>query len=223
MGSDNLQMSQSLAVVTQSLKAHYSARFAEFGALPQGVDWGRDEDVRLRYDKMLAVINRETPRSECPPTLLDAGCGFGGLFRHARDKGIPLDYTGADVAENMIRHAQQTLPQASFVVADVFELPDHPGFDYVVCNGILTQKLSTSTLVMNRFADRLIRKLFGLCRRGAVFNVMSSQVNFTAEHLYYRSPVEMLAFCLDQVTRHVRLDHAYPLYEYTVYLYREGV
>jgi hypothetical protein len=51
--------------------------------------------------------------------------------------------------------------------------------------------------------------------------VMTSKVNFYANNLYYRNPSEMLAWCQMEITPFVKLNHAYPLYEYTVYLYRE--
>jgi SAM-dependent methyltransferase len=170
---------------------------------------------------MLAVLDRDGPPAAGTPSLLDVGCGYGGLLTHARAKGLALDYTGVDVSENMIRHAQETLPEATFFVGDILELAGQGDYDYVVCNGILTQKLTASIRDMNAFAQRLVEKMFALCRQGIAFNVMSSNVNFMADNLYYRSPIELLGWCYTAVTPHVRLDHAYPLYEYTVYLYRD--
>jgi len=122
----------------------------------------------------------------------------------------------------MIDHAAHALPDASFLCGDVFEYAPPERFDYAVCNGILTQKLETSTAAMDAYAERLIKKMFSLCRRGIAFNVMSTSVNFVAENLYYRDPADLLTWCLAKVTNRVRLDHLYPpLHEYTLYLYRE--
>ena len=94
-------------------------------------------------------------------------------------------------------------------------------YDYVVCNGILTQKVSASTLTMNQFAQRLISRMFDICNNGVVFNVMSTYVNFQKDNLYYRNPAELMAWCMSEFTPHVRFDCAYDLwYEYTVYLYK---
>jgi hypothetical protein len=60
--------------------------------------------------------------------------------------------------------------------------------DYVVCAGILTMKLTASILDMNKYAARLIRKMFALCKVGIAFDIMTNQVNFMAENAYYRSP-----------------------------------
>jgi hypothetical protein len=74
---------------------------------------------------------------------------------------------------------------------------------------------------MDRFARRLIRKMFSLARRGIAFNMMTSHVNFMAPNLYYKNPLEIIAFCASELSRRFRVDHAYPLYEYTVYVYRD--
>jgi SAM-dependent methyltransferase len=154
-------------------------------------------------------------------SVLDVGCGYGGLLQYAQQRKFSLDYLGIDVAENMVRWATENLQGGAFVCGDVLE---HPlgTYDYVVCSGILTQKLTASMADMDAFAARLIRRMFDLCRHGIAFNVMTTKVNYFADNLYYRNPAEMLAWCMTEISRHVRLDHSYPLYEYTVYLYRDG-
>lgn len=207
-----------METVSKRLKAHYEKTFSEFGASSKGVDWGTDEDVVLRYENMLSLIRAE---SEPPFSLLDVGCGYGGLLDYAVERDIKLEYTGIDVAENMIGHAKANHETDEFFVGDVLHHPFDRRFDYVICNGILTQKLATTIKEMDRFANALIRRMFGLCEIGISFNIMSNKVNFMADNLYYRSPVEMLSFCLDNLSSKVRVDHAYPLYEYTVYVYRD--
>ena len=172
----------------------------------------------LRYDKMLAVL----PRDFGPViSLLDVGCGYGGLLTHAVNKGLAFRYTGIDVAENMIKWATANVPDARFVQGDILTHEFGQAFDYVVCNGILTQKLQVPGLEMDRYAARLIRRMFELCRKGVAFNVMTTKVNHFANNLYYRNPAELFSWCLSEITPYVRLDHAYPLYEFTMYLYRE--
>ncbi len=210
-----------MSEITNKLKQHYEATFRENGPTPQGVDWGTDASrLALRYEKMLAVISQNSARA---PSLLDVGCGFGGLLDYARLKGLELDYTGIDVAENMIQWACDTCPDAKFILGDIFEYEFDQCFDYVVCNGILTQKLDVSGSVMDQFAARLIKQMYELCNMGIAFNVMTTKVNFFSNNLYYRNPAELFAWCFSEITPFIRLDHAYPLYEYTLCLYREPV
>jgi len=202
--------------VSSQLRDHYSRTFNEFGATPKGVDWGKIEDVLLRYEKMLNVIEFgiETP------SLLDVGCGYGGLYMFAKERNVKIYYTGIDISDNMITYAKENISDAHFCVGDILEFNPPQPFDYVVCNGILTQKLKISIKEMDDFSHLLIPKMFSLCTRGIVFNLMTTKVNFMVENLYYRNPVELFAFCLTNLTRRLKIDHSY-LFEYAVYLYRE--
>lgn len=209
--------------ITAALKDHYSETFAKHGATARGVDWGRDADLALRYDKMLSVIELSTESENGNAhtvSLLDVGCGYGGLFEHARQRGIAIDYTGIDVVPEMIEYARENITKARFACLDVFDVAFSERFDYVVCNGILTQKLTTSIREMDVYAQEMIKRLFELCRRGVAFNLMTNKVNFMVDNLYYRSPVELLSFCFAEVTDRIKIDHSYKLYDYTVYLYR---
>ncbi len=205
--------------IIEAYKRHYAATFAKHGASSRGVDWGEWPDVHIRYGKMLEVIEQDGAATS--PSILDVGCGFGGLLDYAERRGLELDYSGIDVVPEMIEYARNAHPGARFVVGDVLSMADNQCVDYVVCNGILTLKLEASILDMDRFARRLIRKMFSLARRGIAFNMMTSHVNFMAPKLYYKNPLETIAFCAAELSRRFRLDHAYPLYEYTVYVYRD--
>jgi SAM-dependent methyltransferase len=203
--------------ITGRLRDHYSACFVAHGPTPAGVDWGSPESAELRYAMMLAVIDPE--RTPGRPSLLDAGCGYAGLLDFAKSLGVDTEYTGVDVCAGMVAHARRAHPEAKIETRDLFDLPPEPAYDYVVCNGILTQKLGESQLTMARFSHDIVRRLYSLARHGLAINAMTTHANFYAPNLFYWSPVEALAFCL-QLSPHVRLDHAYPLYEFTVYVYR---
>lgn len=207
-----------LKSISRAMKRHHSQRFDEFGPTARGVDWSKEEDVQLRYDKMLAVIEI----LDTPITLLDVGCGYGGLLQYAEQKGLRLQYTGIDLVSNMISWAREHLPDGEFIEADFLEYDfDGPKFDYVVCNGILTQKLKTSFFDMDKFVKETIKKMFALCNRGVAFNVMTTYVNYFSSGLYYKHPSEMLAYCISEISPEVKLDHSYGLYEYTLYLYNK--
>ena len=207
--------------ISKALGQHYAEKFSTHGPSSEGVDWGADESrMLLRYDKMLAVADWAAGNR---PSLLDVGCGYGGLQSYAIGKKIDLDYTGIDVAGNMVEWASANLRSGTFIHGDILDHKFEREFDYVVCSGILTQKLETAGLDMDRFAAQLIRRMFSLCRIGAAFNVMTTKVNYFADNLYYRNPAELFSWCLTEISPHLKLDHSYPLYEYTIYLYRKPV
>lgn len=205
--------------ITQDLAEHYGQKFEEHGATPRGVDWGSEADLKIRYDKMLEVIPAELKTAGL--SLLDVGCGYGGLLAHAREKGFQIQYTGIDAASNLVDAGRMQHPESQWIHGDVLTLNSEPTYDFVACNGILTQKLHTSQDAMDAYANTLAKKLFAICRRGVAFNVMSTHVNFTKDNLYHRDPAEFLGYCLREITWDAKLDHSYPLYEYTIFLFHE--
>ena len=67
-----------------------------------------------------------------PGSALDAACGTGRHTRRLVDLGHRV--TGVDITVEMLRRAATAVPKATFVEADLRELPTPPGtFDLVVC------------------------------------------------------------------------------------------
>ena len=215
--------------ITRAMKAHYAATFERFGATARGVDWASEDEVLVRYDKMLAVMQKDFAVLPETVSLLDVGCGWGGQLRRARARGIYLSYTGIDVVEEMIAHGRKDFPDAEFIQGDVFALDRPAAYDFVVCNAILTQKLDVTIPAMEAFTRKLARKMFDLCRHGIAFNMMSTRVNYMVNNLYYQNPADLLHWMLTELTPRVRLDHGYSslgsgrgkFYDFTVYAYRD--
>lgn len=209
--------------ISQKLGEHYSETFKQFGCTSEGVGWGSDEaKLRLRYRKMLAVMDGHAVASgPARPSFLDVGCGFGGLLQYAKGEGIDFSYAGIDVAQSMIDCAANAHPECRFFCQDFLDFETEERFDYIVCNGVLTQKLDTPRREMDDYAQELIKKMYAMCRSGVAFNVMTTSVNYFSNNLYYRDPLGLAAWCLAELTTHFRIDHAYPLYDYTIYLLKE--
>lgn len=214
--------------ITSLLQTYHTKVFAEHGATAKGVDWNDESEVLVRYDKMLNVVALDCTRTPGRPTFLDVGCGWGGMAKRAEETAAEVSIVGIDVVQEMIAHASSAYPLHTFRVQDVFAITEQAGFDYVVCNAILTQKHDVSIPEMERFAKRLVLHMYSLARRGIAFNMMSTRVNYTAPNLYYQNPVELLGWLLADVSPRVILDHGYSslasgkgrFYDFTVYVFK---
>ena len=206
--------------ISQKFKQHYQEIFRKHGAVPRGVDWEDSDRADLRYEAMLGVISHDRHRSCGDLSILDVGCGYGGLLEFIKRTGrAGIKYTGIDLVTEMLEYARQKFPDGKFVEGDVLDLSLDYRYDYVLCNGLLTQKLAASIIEMDAFSSRLIEKLFESCRYGIAFNVMKSKVDFMNSANYYKNPLETIAEAM-RITPRFVLNHAYPLYEYTVYMYK---
>jgi SAM-dependent methyltransferase len=204
----------------QTIIDHYEACLARHGDSHLGVDWPNRRDAETRYRVMLGVI--AAPR-DMPVTLLDFGCGAAHLCEHLQREGWDnVDYIGLDASPQFVELCRRKFPRLPFHAVDV--LADDaplPAADYVVMNGVLTEKRGLSFDDMQQFMERLLVRVFAAARMGLAFNVMSKHVDWEREDLFH-VPYDTLAdFLKRRVSRHFQFRADYGLYEYTTYVYRD--
>jgi SAM-dependent methyltransferase len=199
---------------------HYEGCLARHGDTHLGVDWPRLEDAETRYRVMLGVI-RPGPSN---PSILDFGCGAGHLYEFIqRNYRMDLRYAGLDLSSRFVDLCRSKHPDVEFICADLLGdgIEGVARSDYVIANGVFTEKRGLSFDAMLGYFESLVPRLFALARVGIAFNVMSKQVDWERDDLFHL-PIDTLArFLTRQVTRHFVVRNDYGLYEYTVYAYRE--
>jgi hypothetical protein len=199
--------------------AHYEACLERHGDSHRGVDWPNPADADTRYRVMLEVIR--SPRAD-RISLLDLGCGAAHLYEYlCRHRIEGIDYQGMDLSQHFIRLCQEKHPEVVFTCGDVLA-PDQaiPACDYVIMNGVFTEKQTLSFEEMLEYFRSMLRRVFSSTRVGVAFNVMSKQVDWEREDLFHL-PLDTLAFFLTrELSRHFIIRNDYGLYEYTTYLYK---
>jgi SAM-dependent methyltransferase len=193
-------------------------RLRQHGDCHQGVGWPKAEDAETRYRVMLAVIRPQTPN----PSILDFGCGAAHLYDYMQRNEIAnFDYTGLDISPDFIDLCQSKHPGVTFQCADVLVSPDLlPVTDYVIMNGIFTEKRELSFESMLEYMQTTLKLIFSKVRIGIAFNVMSKQVDWERDDLFHL-PMDVLAnFLCRDVTRQFIFRNDYGLYEYTTYVYK---
>ncbi|GHN02884.1 hypothetical protein WSM22_43730 [Cytophagales bacterium WSM2-2] len=201
-----------------SIVEHYEACFNKFGDNHKGVDWPNKADALKRYAVMLDVCSKKTT----PVTLLDFGCGTGHLLEYISDnKIIGFDYSGLDVSQVFIDACKKKFPDNKFYCLDILEpavaLPNH---DYVVMNGVFTEKRELTFSQMLNYFKKMILAVYAKANNGIAFNVMTKHVDWERDDLFHL-PFDTLAeFLTAQVTRNFVIRNNYGLYEYAVYVYK---
>jgi SAM-dependent methyltransferase len=207
--------------ITKSLKRHYTETFSKHGPTSRGVDWS-DSVVKeeLRLSKVLGVIRDRDSTNGF--SVLDVGCGYGTALKYLREKSDNFTYVGIDLVAAMIEEAKTLYPDQSFICGDFLEENFNDYFDYVICNGILTQKLNADNLVMQNYMHQLISKMFLVSRIGISFNIMSLDSNFQVDNLFYMNPQDVVDYVRNHFSTHFTIDQSYGLYEFTTYIYKNG-
>ena len=207
--------------ISRLLGKHYSLTFDKFGPTLKGVDWSSSsEKEALRLSRVLKVIRNGS--YEIDFSILDVGCGYGAAVPAIRAISKKADYFGIDIVEPMINYATERYPDCNFYIGDFLQLNIETKFDYVICNGILTQKLTIDSQDMTEFSKRIIVKMFELCDIGISFNIMSAYSNFQASNLFYLKPQDLVSWIAENLSTHFVVDNSSSLYEFTTHVYKEG-
>lgn len=200
---------------------HYESCLDKYGDSHLGVDWPKIEDVDKRYSIMLEII--DIPSSG-KIKLLDFGCGASHLYEYIIKQNINnIEYSGLDISEKYIKLSKSKFPFNKYYLIDILEDDSNlPNFDYIVMNGIFTEKRSLSFDEMFNYFKKLIIKVYDKANKGIVFNVMSKHVDWEREDLFHLPFDLLVAFLKDKISRHFIIRNDYGLYEYTVYVFKEA-
>ena len=202
-----------------SIVAHYENCLAQYGDVHLGVDWPTKEDADTRYQIMLDIIK---PHENRDVSLLDFGCGASHLYEQILKKNMrDIIYTGLDLSEKFIQLSKGKFSANKYFCLDIFDQSSQlPSFDYVVMNGVFTEKRDLSFDEMLAYFKQLLKTVFVKTGIGLAFNVMSKQVDWEREDLFHL-PLDILAdFLIKELSRNFVIRNDYGLHEYTTYVYK---
>jgi SAM-dependent methyltransferase len=194
----------------EALVRLYEGRFQEMGEDIRTLGWKNREEQALRF-KMLCEIGNLRGASVC-----DVGCAFGDLLDYLLSTVGEFRYTGLDIAPSLLERAREKHPGVPFLCLNLAEELFEEEHDYFLLSGALSFKVEDNMAL----AERMLQRMFTLAKRGVAANFLSSYVNYKHERNYHYSPEEMFRLG-HRLTRWVRLRHDYPLWEFTLYLFKE--
>ena len=154
--------------------------------------------------------------------VLDFGCGASHFYQYILARGIKdIDYSGLDLSEKFVALSKSKFPSNSYYCLDILEdSADLPVFDYIVLNGVFTEKRSLAFDEMFSYFKQLVKKVFERAQIGIAFNVMSKHVKWERDDLFHLSFDLLAEFLSKEVSRNFVFRNDYKLFEYTTYVYR---
>ena len=197
---------------------HYQNCYQKFGDNHLGVDWPNEEDLKKRYQVALGLIKKEDKN----PTLLDFGCGTAGLYQFSLNakNGVDIKYSGLDLGELYINRCLEKYPNNDFYHVDILKENNIPQFDYIIMNGVFTEKRDLSFEEMLIYFKQMIIAIYSRADKGIAFNVMSKAVDWEREDLFHLGTDVLIDFLTKEVSRNFVIRNDYGLYEYFVYVYK---
>lgn len=188
----------------------YESRYKEMGCDIKTLGWRCEKEQRLRF-RILTEIGDLSNKRVC-----DVGCGFGDLYSYLAARFPGISYTGVDIAPSLIENAKKLHPDLRFMCKDITEEDFTERFDYFLLSGALNLRLERN----EELTESMLTKMFSLADVGVAVNFLTTYVNYEKELNYHHNPEKVFALA-KSLTRWVSLRHDYPLWEFTIYLYKD--
>jgi SAM-dependent methyltransferase len=191
---------------------YFSDRVSRFGNSYKSVDWGSQDSQLLRFKILSEIGNLKDCR------LLDVGCGLGDFYGWLTQNKIDCFYKGIDLTPGMIKIANDSYPEAEFVILNILEddnIPDS-SFDYVFASGLFYLRKRESYL----YVEQMIAKLFSKGSKGLAVNFLSAWSSlFIEKNEFYADPNRIMSIC-QSFTQNIVIRHEYHPADFTVYLFK---
>lgn len=96
--------------------------------------------------------------------------------------------------------------------------------DYVVVSGTFNVKFGINTKNYKKYVlEKLneINEINEISLKGFSFNLLTKYVDYKKRHLFYADPLFFFDYCKKNFSKYVSLIHDYPLYEFTILVYKK--
>lgn len=203
-----------LGEALKKIEQLYSTNIKQYGTCSKSVGWRDWHSHRLRFQKLVQVV--DSTNNTRGITVNDYGCGYGAMFIFlVNESGIRIkSYHGYDISSDMLKQASQLIRdrRAHFVLGNKITRVA----DYSFVSGTFNVRFCASNYRWKNFIIRTINDMARKSTKGFAFNLLSTYVDWKAEHLYYGDPLYFFDYCKRNISRYVVLVHDYPLYEWTI-------
>ncbi|MBR9699653.1 class I SAM-dependent methyltransferase [Candidatus Woesearchaeota archaeon] len=144
----------------------------------RAMGWHEEDEYSIRFEVVTTVGDLHNA------SILDVGCGFGGLYKHLISEKVKnFSYLGVDILPKMIDIAKEKNPTGKFEVKDI--LKDRMSrVDYVFCIG----SLNITTKNFDEYFRKILKKLISLAKKAVVVSFLSKPHYLVSGSYHFEDP-----------------------------------
>jgi hypothetical protein len=178
-------------------------------------------DRVTQYMRFEHIIKEFKPILNETITFHDFGCGCCDMYEYLLQNNIKVKYSGTEIIQEMIDHAREKFPGIELYNRDVLKEPVNDKYHIVVFSGGLYLPGNIPHDEWKKFVFDIISKMWEMSTVGISFNLLTTYSTYKSDHLFYVSPAEIIDYCCQNLSRFVNLDQSYPLYEWTITVFKK--
>ena len=203
--------------IDQFAKKYFTETLLKFGDTPKGVDAKDHESQFLRFQYIDAIIQLYYPQLTSF-SLLDVGCGYGAFYSYLNKHRKGVAYYGIDLVLDMIELARRRYTEIKrhFWIGDFKSFSFDKHFDFVIASGLFNLRAHFDVSSVESHVLESIDKMYALCTKGIIFNLMVSCPEYKSDRLFYPSTERVFTHIYSNLTRKLHIITSYPLWEVTI-------
>lgn len=195
------------------IKDLYDKNVDLYGTDSRSVGWKSYESQQLRFD----VLNRLFENQENEFSFNDLGSGYGAHLVNLVENGFKLSsYNAYDLSNKMLDKLVFHLKHVQVKISTHNSSEIKTLCDYSVACGTFNVKGVSSESEWEKIIKASLSNMNQHSLKGFGFNLLTSEVDWRDDNLYYGNPVEWKSYCEDTFRRPFELITNYGLYEWTL-------
>lgn len=212
-------MTDESLTVTSLQSQYYSALLKKYGDDDvKSVASGNPIAKSMRYQQLSGIFSQDVSF-----TLHDVGFGLGHYYEFIKEQfpGQAIAYSGSEVTREFVTHCREKYPDLEFLNRDLSSGPFDETYDYFIFAGTFYHSAGACEADFKDWLKAFLINCFANANRGMAFNMVTSYVEYQKDDLFYFDLGELLNFVISDLSRFFEIHHASPLYEHTIYVYKQ--
>ena len=151
-------------------------------------------------------------------SILDFGCGLGGLYTFLKRRYTNFRYKGVDIVKEFINENKRNFPAVSFELISSYEAIQNQ-FDYIISSGVFNIQYSPGTS-NEPYIFKAISHLFSMASVSLSLDFMHDEVDYQQENAHHQNIISLYSFVIENLSRRVIIDRSTFPYEFTITIFK---
>lgn len=201
------------------IQNHYKILFETYG---DNIESTQQKD-REQQNNRFSVFLRN-PYIGNNDRVADFGCGLGDLYNFFKQNELNVKYHGYDFVPEIIENNNKKFQLDSdvkFSFLNIENIDDFPtNYDWGIISGVFNNKREDSI----KFYQSVIKTMYLNSKKGVMFNMLTTYVDYYDENLDYFDPKNVFDFCKKELGAKVALINDYEVnknvipFEFTIFV-----
>lgn len=205
--------------IADSQGKYYGSLFKKYSYSPLAVGSENEINKKIRFLKLSKCFLDDNDFS-----LHEIGYGLGHYYEFLK-LNYPqkkIRYSGSEVCEEFADYCREKYPECDFQLRNLANKKFKEKYDYIVFGGTFYHIEDNNKNNWEKFIEAMLKNGFQNARKGISFNMITAYCDYFKKGLFYCDPNYAIKFIIKNLSRFFSIDHSYPLYEFTICVYKES-